>query len=102
MTGAALANQVKELLNWLPVRLEAFLFALGGHFTAVFACWKRSLLRGPDANDQLLVECGIAALDVFESQQLPETGTIERDALALIDRALIIGLVLLAMIVLLG
>src|SRR5690242_17087435 len=59
LTGATLAGRVKALLDWIPVRLEAFLFALGGHFTAVFACWKRDVLSGPRYNDKILTECGM-------------------------------------------
>ncbi len=99
LTGAKLAAQLKGLLDWLPVRIEAFLFALGGHFTAVFTCWKRGFFKGPSANSQFLAECGIAALDMG---RLPEGGATEQEALALIDRAFVIGLVVLAMIVLLS
>jgi len=97
LTGAKLAGQMKEWLDWLPVRAEAFLFALGGHFTAVFACWKRDVLKGPSHNEQFLADCGVAALDVA---RLPDAGFAEKEALALIDRAFVIGLVILAMVVL--
>ena len=99
LTDATLAGRVKALLDWIPVRLEAFLFALGGHFTAVFACWKRDVLTGPRYNDKILTECGMAAID---ADRLPEASVAEKEALALIDRAFIIGLVILAMVVLVG
>jgi AmpE protein len=102
MTGAKLANQIKALLDWLPVRVETFLFALGGHFTPVVACWKRGILKGPSTNDLLLTECGMAALDISANGQLSDSGSAEQETLALIDRAFIIGLVILAMVVLLG
>jgi len=102
MTAAKLAQQMKEVLDWLPVRVETFLFALGGHFTAVFACWKRGVFKGLSSNDQFLSECGIAALDVLEGDRLSETGVAEQEALALVDRVLVIGLVILAVIVLLS
>ncbi len=99
LTGGVLASRLKEWLDWLPVRVLALLFALGGHFTAVFTCWKRDVLKGPGHNEQFLVECGMAALDV---SRLPADKMAEQEALALIDRAFIIGLVILAMMVLLG
>ncbi len=102
MTGAKLASQIKGLLDWLPVRLETFLFALGGHFTEVFACWKRGVLTKPSTNEQFLTDCGMAALDLLEGGRLPETGVAEQAALALIDRIFVIGLVVLAMMVLLS
>ncbi|MCD6039155.1 MAG: hypothetical protein K0S27_555 [Gammaproteobacteria bacterium] len=103
MTGAKLANQVKALLDWLPIRLEIFLFALGGHFTAVWARCKRNFLNGGlQKNDLLLSQGGVAALHILKDESLPEGGIAEKEALALIDRALIIGLVILALVVLLN
>jgi membrane protein required for beta-lactamase induction len=101
MTGTKLAGHIKNLLDWLPVRFEVVLFALSGHFIAVLACWKRGVFKGLNANDQFLSECGVAALDVLEHDQLPETGAAEQEALALIDRAWTVGLVILAIVVLL-
>ncbi|MCC2667377.1 MAG: hypothetical protein K0S63_1293, partial [Gammaproteobacteria bacterium] len=56
----------------------------------------------PDTNEQFLTECGIAALDVEENHRLPETGLAEQEALALIDRVFVIGLLLIAIVVLLN
>lgn len=99
LTGSTFAGQIKGLLDWIPVRLLALLFALGGHFTAVLPCLKRDALKGPRNNDQFLAMCGMAALDV---DHLPESMNVEQEALALIDRAFVIGLVILAIAVLLG
>ena len=101
IAGARIAVQIKDGLDWLPIRLVTFLFALGGHFTSVFACWKRDLFKGFNTNELFLTECGIAALDVLNNNQLPETGIAEQEALALIDRVFVAGLVLLAIVVLL-
>lgn len=99
LSGGRVASVVKQWFDWLPVRAEAFLFALGGHFMAVFTCWKREALKGPQYNEQFLSDCGMAALDI---DRLPAGGIAEREALALIDRAFVIGLVILAMVVLVG
>jgi len=99
-SGAA-ATQVQRVLDWLPVRLLTFFFALGGHFVEVFKLWRHDVMTPPKANDALLAECGIAGLDVVQSKQLPEDGSAEKEAVALIDRAFVIGLVLLAISVLL-
>lgn len=89
------ALQVKEMLDWLPARLFTFLFALGGHFTRVFSCWKKKGIGGLASSDALLSECGIAAMDIPNENSLAK-----KEILALVDRVLIIGLVLLAIIVL--
>jgi AmpE protein len=102
ISSAKIAAQIKGVLDWLPIRLTTFIFALGGHFNSVFAYWKSEALTGPDTNEQFLTECGIAALDVVENNQLPETGLAEQEALALIDRVFIIGLLLIAIVVLLN
>jgi membrane protein required for beta-lactamase induction len=99
LTGSTLARQIKGLLDWLPVRLEVLLFALGGHFTAVLIHLKRDALKGPGHNDQFLADCGMAAMD---AERLSGSVNIEQEALGLIDRAFMIGLVIFAIAVLLG
>jgi AmpE protein len=93
------AEQTELLLNWLPVRLFSFLFALGGHFTQVVRRWKLHLLDQPAANDVMLTECGISALDVLQDNNLPEDGIAEQEALSLLDRVFVIALVILAIVV---
>ncbi len=95
------AEKTQALLDWLPVRVFTFIFALGGHFTQIFACWRKNAKRGVGANDALLEECGIAALDVTENGNMPEDGTAEDEAIALLDRVFVMAVVLLAAAVLL-
>jgi AmpE protein len=102
MPGGKAVLQIKGVLDWLPIRLLAFLFALGGHFTAAFSCWKRGVFQGISTNEQFLTDCGIAALDMLEGDCLAAKGTVAQEALALIDRVLLIGLVILAVVVLLN
>lgn len=97
---SSIALTVKLYLEWIPVRLFGFLFALGGHFNKVFTCWKNGFLKSVQHNEQFFADCGVAALDSLEKDQVPEIGVAEREALSLIDRALIIGLVILAISVL--
>lgn len=88
------AKTIQQWLDWIPVRLLTFLFALGGHFTNVFSAWKKNVLKGPGANDLLLTECGMAALDVTSEN------STERDAMSLLDRVFVMALTILAMVVL--
>jgi membrane protein required for beta-lactamase induction len=96
----AIATRVAEWMDWISIRLFTFLFALGGHFTKVFSHWKSNILKGVQTNDVLLTECGFSALDVMEDGLIPESGEAEYEAIHLLDRVFIIGLVILAMIVL--
>ena len=93
------AKQIQQLLDWIPIRILTFIFALGGHFTRVITCWKKSVLKGPETNDAMLAECGMAALDV-EGNAIPEDGVAERDAISLLDRVFVMALVILAIVVL--
>lgn len=94
------AAKIQTMLDWLPARVLTFMFALGGHFTRVFSCWRRRALAGPQDNNALLGECGIAALDIASAENFPEDQTPEKESVALLDRALVLTLVLLAMVVL--
>jgi AmpE protein len=89
-----------QVLNWLPVRIFTFIFALGGHFTKVFAAWKKYVRGGLQSNDVMLGECGIAGLCVENSEHLPEDGSCEKEALALLDRVFVMVLVILAVLIL--
>lgn len=94
------AKKIQQCLDWLPIRIFTFIFALGGHFSRVFACWKKTVLKGPETNDAMLAGCGQAALDVKESEPVSADGLAEREAMIFLDRVLIISLVILAVIVL--
>jgi AmpE protein len=98
-TGNA-ALETLRLLDWLPVRVLGLIFALGGHFTKVIKYWQHNVLTPPKMNDVVLSECGIAALDILEVDKLPADGTAEKETIALLDRAFVIGLVILAIAVL--
>lgn len=98
---SAMAELWRRALDWIPARLFTFIFALAGHFTEVFSVWKISARKGIYENEKLIGDCGLAAMDVKRLQQLPEDGSAETEALLLLDRVWIIGLVVLAIIVLL-
>lgn len=102
MGMSSIAMQVKQFMDWIPVRLFAFLFALGGHFTKAFACWKNDIFRGINANEKILAECGIASLDITEGDAILDTVASEQAAIALLDRVSVIALVILAVIVLMA
>jgi len=93
-----IAKQSKQVLNWIPIRIFTFFFALGGHFTDVIAIWKKHFMQGLGMNEILLTECGMAALDRETSNQ--DISSLGKDALGLLDRAFVMGLVVLAIFVL--
>ncbi len=97
-----IASQVKDMANWLPIRVFTFIFALGGHFTNVMKSWKHFIIASPASNDAMLGECGIAALDVDDIENIPENGVTEKQALELLDRVFVMSIVLLALVVLIS
>jgi hypothetical protein len=62
--------------------------------------WRKYISKGVSVNDQLLTECGVAALDIKKGSLLPEDGATEKSTLDLLDRVFIIWLVLLAVVTL--
>lgn len=97
------ARRCEAILDWLPVRVLTFIFALGGHFVRVLSCWRKKVLQGLSSNDRLLTECGIEALGNQDEQgAIREDGSAEKNAISLLDRVFVIVLVIIAVIVLLG
>ncbi len=88
----AFANKLLHLLDWIPIRLLTFIFALMGHFTRVFIQWKQYVFKGLEFNETLLVDAGMASLDFSED------ASVEKDAIRLLDRVFVAGLVLLAIL----
>lgn len=95
------SRAIEAVLDWLPVRVFAFIFALGGHFVQVLSCWQKKMLRGLDGNETILTDCGIAAIGIEDKNKVLEDGTIEKHAINLLDRAFIITLVAIALLVML-
>jgi AmpE protein len=94
---SAMALKILHLFDWLPVRLMSFIFALMGHFNQVFIPWKHNALKGPESNDAILTECGLAAIN---GKHLLEGEVTEKEAISLLDRVFVASLMLLAVIVL--
>lgn len=89
-----------KVLDWVPVRLLTFLFALGGHFVQVLTLWRDNVLTSYTHNEWLLTKCGLAALGREELNSTKEAGAQEQSAVALIDRVFIIVLAIIALITL--
>jgi AmpE protein len=95
------ARSVESVLDWIPIRLFTWMFALGGHFVKVVSCWRKKAVFTLDVNEKLLTDCGAAALGSDDSEHVREDGSVERSAVGLLDRAFVITLVIIAIVVLL-
>lgn len=92
------AQIVLAVLDWLPVRIFTFMFALGGNFTTVLSTWRRYAMFGIEANEMLLTECGAAAV-LADPANIPLDGSLERNAISMLDRVFIILLVVVLVMV---
>lgn len=94
----AVSSKAHKFLDWIPARIFTLIFALGGHFQEVLKVWKKDVYTNINMNESLIAECGLAALDK-NKEGVPEDGSAEKDALELLDRVFVMGLLILAMIV---
>lgn len=90
---------VKQILEWLPIRFFAFLFALSGHFAQVYQAYRRYFSLRLQQNDVLLREAGLAGIGYDDEKSKLEVDA--NQAINLIDRSLVIALVLILIMVLL-
>jgi AmpE protein len=94
------ARHIETILDWLPVRVFTFIFALGGNFVKVLASWRKKAPLQLSSNEEMIVECGVAGLGNDEQVKIAEDGSAEKGAISLLDRVFVIVLVLVAIIVL--
>ncbi|MCL2590757.1 MAG: CobD/CbiB family protein [Betaproteobacteria bacterium] len=101
------------ILDWLPSRVTAILFAIGGNFEDAVFCWRAQSVLWPDRASAVLVTSGAGALgvrlgesdsDEGEAAEDPEVGVGKKAGVddlqatvGLVWRALIVCLVLLAL-----
>jgi len=84
-------------LDWLPARATSLLFLLTGDFVAGFYRLKDYLYDADAPSAHMLADTGVAALGL--DMGVAETTTVEnRQALALVQRTLILYLVLAALL----
>ncbi|MBA3660853.1 MAG: regulatory signaling modulator protein AmpE [Gammaproteobacteria bacterium] len=94
------AGQILSILDWIPARLFAFLFALSGHFVEVCQTYRRYFSLSPRNNHILLRETGLAGISATDAIAKNDA-TIENQAINLIDRTLVVALILVALFTLL-
>lgn len=81
------ANYLKDILDWIPVRLMTFTFALIGHFTPVMSLWLEHLGDGVSNNSTLLIDGGLIALDLPTDMAAADIEENQR-AMGLVTRSL--------------
>lgn len=90
------ANEIIDLLEWIPARLTVLLFLLVGNFQRGFFLFTRYFLAKPDLNNTMLRECGLLAVKTHEGEEIPMPV-----AEGLVEHAIIVMLVFIALFTLL-
>lgn len=104
---AAALRRLHHILAWLPARLTALGYALSGSFVDAMHYWREEAPKWLEDSRFILVASGFGALryqpaEDDESLDLKEEDSYVREALALIRRAALVWLVLLAVFTLAG
>ncbi len=81
--------KLKNYLDWIPLRLVGFSFALMGNFAVALKSWMGYLWQSPAEDREIIVKFGIAAL-VYSDQELSF-----KTAMKLIDRVIIFWLIVI-------
>jgi len=99
---AEAAQKFRQVLDWIPVRLIALSYALVTQFLPVLKCWAKHVISGLSHNEEVLSECGITALEsIGHTTTESDADEYRQETMHIIDRALIIWLVVIALTILL-
>lgn len=91
-------NTLIEILDWIPVRLVSFTFALIGHFAPVFNLLIERLPAGLSENKNLIVDSGLIALNLNPHDSSHADIAESYQALGLVNRALWTWIIILAVL----
>lgn len=86
------ANEITNLLEWIPARITALLFLLVGNFQRGFKLFVSYMFAKPDFNGELLRQCGLQAARTNASEEVPMSL-----AESLVEHAIIVMLVFIAL-----
>lgn len=91
------AQQFRKVLDWLPQRLAALAFMLVGNFYKSWGHFKQMLFVGLDKSSEFYRHTALQALDYERLITQPDKKPIRR-GIELIERAVILWLVIIAII----
>lgn len=93
---------VLDVLDWIPVRLVGLGYALMGDFLHGFSYWVKNVISKLHNNKKFMEQSGLIALRLNKKDKDAHKVGVEenKEALALIDRASILYLVVMALFIL--
>lgn len=89
-----------SIIEWLPLRIIALLYALVGDFHQGFNYWFKNLTNALQDNYAFSQECGLAAMGIVKQTDGSNDVAEVKSAIKLVDRSLILYVVIVALIVL--
>lgn len=92
------AEVLKNILDWIPVRLVVLTYALIGHFGPVSSIWIQRLGSGLNESRQFIIDAGITALNIDLLEPLHSDLTENYQALNLTTRALWTWVIVIAVL----
>ena len=82
------AREACRLMEWLPLRLTAFTFAIVGDFEDTVYCWRTQAADWPDPEAGIVLAAGAGSLGVRLGQPIPQGGLpLDRPELGAGDEA---------------
>lgn len=96
------ATQVFGILDWIPVRILALSYALVGHFVTGFNYLRQYFFIGIERTQEFAINSGFAALNIEHVDVIHADAEENHNALALVDRAVYLWLVAVAIFTLGG
>jgi len=82
------ARQAFQVLEWLPIRITASIFAIVGDFEDTVFCWRTQAAGWPDPEAGILLASGAGALGVRLGMPIPQGGLpLDRPELGVGDDA---------------
>ncbi|MCE0723874.1 MULTISPECIES: regulatory signaling modulator protein AmpE [Legionella] len=86
------ANEIADLLEWIPARLTVLLFLLVGNFQRGFSSFTSYFFAKPDMNNDMLRIGGLLAVRTNETEEIPMP-----EAESLVEHAIVVMLVFIAL-----
>lgn len=95
-------TKVFGVLDWVPVRILSLSYALVGNFVAGFNYFRQNFLIGIQRTQEFAINAGFAALDGEHIDVIHADAEENKNALALVDRAVYVWIVAVAIFTLGG
>lgn len=95
------STMIRQVMDWVPVRLIGLGCALVSHFREVMSVWLKECLTRLGNNENFLARCGLIALKQGLGDKVFSLDEMRELSEALVDRTLALWLVMMALVIVL-